>query len=36
MQHIEEAGVHSGDSACAIPAYSISKSQKDLIEENTN
>ena len=24
MQHIEEAGVHSGDSACAIPAYSLS------------
>ncbi len=23
MQHIEEAGVHSGDSACTIPAYSL-------------
>ncbi|MCH2113419.1 MAG: carbamoyl-phosphate synthase large subunit [Pirellulales bacterium] len=23
MQHIEEAGVHSGDSACAIPPYSL-------------
>ena len=23
MEHIEEAGVHSGDSACAIPAYSL-------------
>ncbi len=23
MQHIEEAGVHSGDSACALPAFSI-------------
>ena len=25
MEHIEEAGVHSGDSACVIPPYSISK-----------
>ena len=24
MQHIEEAGVHSGDSACALPPYSLS------------
>ncbi len=24
MQHIEEAGIHSGDSACALPAYSLS------------
>src|SRR5437016_13343294 len=23
MQHIEEAGVHSGDSACVIPPYSL-------------
>ena len=26
MQHIEEAGIHSGDSACAIPPYSLSDS----------
>jgi len=25
MQHIEEAGVHSGDSACSLPPYSLSK-----------
>src|SRR6185503_8080346 len=25
MEHIEEAGVHSGDSACAIPAFSLPK-----------
>ena len=25
MQHIEEAGVHSGDSSCVIPAYSLSE-----------
>jgi carbamoyl-phosphate synthase large subunit len=30
MEHIEEAGVHSGDSACAIPPYSLSP---ELIEE---
>lgn len=24
MQHIEEAGIHSGDSACALPPYSLS------------
>jgi len=35
MQHIEEAGVHSGDSACSIPTYSINKKQIDLIRENT-
>jgi carbamoyl-phosphate synthase large subunit len=23
MQHIEEAGVHSGDSACSLPPYSL-------------
>ena len=30
MQHIEQAGVHSGDSACCLPAYSIAA---DLIAE---
>jgi carbamoyl-phosphate synthase large subunit len=25
MEHIEEAGIHSGDSACSLPPYSISK-----------
>ena len=30
MQHIEEAGVHSGDSACSLPPYSLSS---DIIEE---
>jgi carbamoyl-phosphate synthase large subunit len=35
MQHIEEAGVHSGDSACSIPTYSISKMQIKLIKEIT-
>jgi carbamoyl-phosphate synthase large subunit len=30
MEHIEEAGVHSGDSACSLPPYSL---DKDVIEE---
>lgn len=30
MQHIEEAGIHSGDSACSIPPYSLNK---EIIEE---
>ncbi|MEA3014135.1 MAG: carbamoyl-phosphate synthase large subunit [Sphingomonadales bacterium] len=32
MQHIEEAGVHSGDSACSLPPYSLSPSIVDEIE----
>ena len=32
MQHIEEAGIHSGDSACVIPPYKISA---DIIEKIT-
>src|SRR3546814_1063740 len=30
LQHIEEAGVHSGDSACSLPPYSLSD---DIIAE---
>ncbi len=30
LQHIEQAGIHSGDSACSLPPYSLSK---ELIEE---
>jgi carbamoyl-phosphate synthase large subunit len=33
MEHIEEAGIHSGDSACVLPPYSISK---EHIEEMSN
>jgi carbamoyl-phosphate synthase large subunit len=29
MQHIEEAGVHSGDSSCALPPYSLSTEIQD-------
>jgi len=31
MQHIEEAGIHSGDSACVLPPYRISKESLDEI-----
>ena len=31
MEHIEEAGIHSGDSSCAIPAFSLSPSMVDRI-----
>lgn len=34
MEHIEEAGVHSGDSACTLPPFSLSMVvQQDLIEQ---
>ena len=32
LQHIEQAGIHSGDSACSLPPYSLSR---ELIEEIT-
>ena len=33
MQHIEQAGVHSGDSSCSLPAYSVDKFMQDKIRE---
>jgi carbamoyl-phosphate synthase large subunit len=33
MQHVEEAGVHSGDSACVLPAPSLSAAQENVIME---
>jgi len=35
MEHIEEAGVHSGDSACVIPPISISEKHIDTIIDYT-
>ena len=35
MQHIEEAGVHSGDSSCVIPPYEVSDAVKKEIETIT-
>ena len=33
MQHIEQAGVHSGDSACALPPYSLSEEVQAQMRE---
>ena len=35
MEHIEEAGIHSGDSACSVPPYSLKKEIIDEIESQT-
>ncbi|UYP66990.1 carbamoyl-phosphate synthase large subunit [Thalassobacter stenotrophicus] len=35
MQHIEEAGVHSGDSACSLPPHSLSSDILDEIRRQT-
>ncbi|HEY5976134.1 MAG TPA: carbamoyl-phosphate synthase large subunit, partial [Geobacteraceae bacterium] len=35
MEHIEEAGIHSGDSACSLPPYSISRELIDEIKRQT-
>uniref|UniRef100_UPI003B5264BF carbamoyl-phosphate synthase large subunit n=1 Tax=Roseovarius indicus TaxID=540747 RepID=UPI003B5264BF len=35
MQHIEEAGVHSGDSACSLPPYSLAQETIDEIKRQT-
>ncbi|MBA2631090.1 MAG: carbamoyl-phosphate synthase large subunit, partial [Thermoleophilaceae bacterium] len=36
MQHVEEAGVHSGDSACVIPAMSLGPDMLRQVEEATS
>ena len=35
MEHIEEAGIHSGDSACSLPAHSLSPDIVDELERQT-
>ena len=35
MEHIEEAGIHSGDSACSLPPYSLSAATLAEIERQT-
>src|SRR5512139_470974 len=35
MEHIEEAGIHSGDSACALPPYSLSEATVAEIERQS-
>ncbi len=35
MEHIEEAGIHSGDSACSLPPYSLSEAMLATLKEQT-
>jgi carbamoyl-phosphate synthase large subunit len=35
MEHIEQAGVHSGDSACSLPPYSLSNEMQDELRRQT-
>ena len=35
MEHVEQAGVHSGDSACSLPPYSLSKKLQDELRVQT-
>ncbi|MGB7650733.1 MAG: carbamoyl-phosphate synthase large subunit [Gallionella sp.] len=35
MEHIEEAGVHSGDSACSLPPFSLSLAMQDELRRQT-
>ncbi|PYS41258.1 MAG: carbamoyl phosphate synthase large subunit [Acidobacteria bacterium] len=35
MEHIEEAGVHSGDSSCVLPTYQLSEDLRDSIRKYT-
>ncbi len=35
MEHIEQAGVHSGDSACSLPPYSLTQETIDEIKRQT-
>src|SRR5262249_57593813 len=35
MEHVEQAGVHSGDSGCSLPPNSLSKETQDDLREQT-
>jgi carbamoyl-phosphate synthase large subunit len=35
MEHVEQAGVHSGDSGCSLPPYSLSAEMQDEIRDQT-
>jgi carbamoyl-phosphate synthase large subunit len=35
MEHIEQAGVHSGDSACSLPPYTLSAKLQDVLRQQT-
>ncbi|ANF73226.1 carbamoyl phosphate synthase large subunit [[Haemophilus] ducreyi] len=36
MQHVEQAGIHSGDSACSLPAYSLTNEVQGEIRRQTS
>ena len=36
MEHIEQAGVHSGDSACSLPPYSLSSEIQDVMRQQVS
>ena len=35
MEHVEQAGIHSGDSACVIPTHTLAESVKSTIRQHT-
>ncbi|MGC8492158.1 MAG: carbamoyl-phosphate synthase large subunit [Syntrophobacteraceae bacterium] len=35
MEHIEQAGIHSGDSACVLPPYSVSRALQEEVRRQT-
>ncbi|HEY0821414.1 MAG TPA: carbamoyl-phosphate synthase large subunit, partial [Rhizobacter sp.] len=35
MEHVEQAGIHSGDSACSLPPYSLPKALQDELRRQT-
>jgi len=35
MEHIEEAGIHSGDSSCVLPATSLGRQELEVIQDYT-
>ena len=35
MEHIEEAGIHSGDSACVLPPFTLGRSELEAVREAT-
>lgn len=35
MEHIEEAGIHSGDSTCSLPPYTLSPAQLDVLRDQS-
>ncbi len=36
MEHVEQAGIHSGDSACSLPPYSLSESLQEELRRQTS